>query len=146
MILENMNRKTKGLEITSSHDVRIIWSYKGDKENRKRLEITSSHDVRIINKQLDIWLNREKSRNYFLTWCEDNCFLYNRISKKISLSRNYFLTWCEDNFKRSLKWHYLSCLEITSSHDVRIIGVSIGYQFSNKESRNYFLTWCEDNS
>ena len=85
-----------------------------------RLEITSSHDVRII------------------------CSSRFPCSTTKS-SRNYFLTWCEDNMKKINKFYRMYSLEITSSHDVRIIMVNIDVEENGKLSRNYFLTWCEDN-
>ena len=47
-------RTSHCLEITSSHDVRIIELWKIHTLKSKRLEITSSHDVRIIDIVLNI--------------------------------------------------------------------------------------------
>ena len=58
----------RGLEITSSHDVRIIlFLENGITIDDCRLEITSSHDVRIIKlAKTELYIDKS-SRNYFLT-------------------------------------------------------------------------------
>ena len=124
---DNMKKINKfyrmySLEITSSHDVRIICSNKRCYTRNSCLEITSSHDVRIIMVNIDVEENGKLSRNYFLTWCEDNIGKgINTSTKKKKSSRNYFLTWCEDNV---ILWRLQNLFLL---------------------SRNYFLTWCEDN-
>ena len=73
---------------------------------------------------MDLAEIKSKSRNYFLTLCEEDLLLALLHMVFIDYSsRNYFLTLCEEDRYKRRDLDGPSSLEITSSHCVRRITI-----------------------